>query len=345
MPAISDPPIAALSALVLVGCCGAAHGGPVNPASRRTRRPAIPTSFIPGQSAAGGDARGDRRRLHPGRDRARADGNWSRAGVPRAGTPSWDPRAGVTIDVPGDRDHGAVEGQVMMTLRPVGNVDDIGSYDRVRGAVTTVPFQLALQEDGEWRITEAPDGLVLDRTCSRPCSALLADVLRPDWQFLVPDVRWFPATNAATYVTDALVDRPPRDWLAASVVTAFPESVSLRPSVPGRGRRGRGRPSSIAAGGVESDDAPACRRSSKRASRAAGITSVDMLVRGNASLSAETVVTRRTTVTGPPLVQIEQGFGFLVGDDLSTIPGLSAAMVGRGCCGAVSPNGMLLPSV
>ena len=53
------------------------------------------------------------------------------------------------------------------------------------------------------------------------------------WQFLVPDVRWFPTTNAATRITGALVGGVPSAWLADSVRNSFPESVSLaRPSVP-----------------------------------------------------------------------------------------------------------------
>ena len=50
----------------------------------------------------------------------------------------------------------------------------------------------------------------------------------PDWEFLVPDVRWFPAReNSATRIATALVDGAPTSWLASSLRTAFPEDVAL----------------------------------------------------------------------------------------------------------------------
>ena len=32
----------------------------------------------------------------------------------------------------------------------------------------------------------------------------------PTWEYLVPDVRWFPTANAASRVADALVNEPPQ---------------------------------------------------------------------------------------------------------------------------------------
>ncbi|MGS8546814.1 GerMN domain-containing protein, partial [Salmonella enterica] len=55
----------------------------------------------------------------------------------------------------------------------------------------------------------------------------------PTWTFLVPDVRWFPTLNASTRIAAALIKGQPSPRLANSVVSAFPETVSLgSPSVP-----------------------------------------------------------------------------------------------------------------
>jgi hypothetical protein len=57
----------------------------------------------------------------------------------------------------------------------------------------------------------------------------------------------------------------------------------------------------------------------------AGVSGAQMLVASTA-LVAETVSTRSTRVTGPPLVLTEEGFGFLSGDELTPVEGLSESM-------------------
>ena len=217
------------------------------------------------------------------------------------------------------------EGQVVLTLAPVGNVDDIGSYAESEERSTTVPFQLALQEDGEWRITEAPDGLILDTsqfsTVFRRASLMYFD---PTAQFLVPDVRWFPAINAATYVSDALVDGPPAPWLAASVVTAFPESVSLRPSVPVEDGVAEVVLGSSAVE-LSADTLSRMQAQLTATLRTVGVSSVAMSA-GATPLDVEPASTRSTRVNTLPLVLTAEGFGFLSGEQLEPIEGLSQAL-------------------
>ncbi len=321
---------AALTAVVLAlaGCSGLPTAGPVNPglpADAEAGNPdfafqpdspqpgATPEEIVDGFIRAG---------TGPG-----ADGNWSVAREYLAPGSEWDPRSGVTVDRPGDREFTAPsEGQVLLTLAPVANVDDIGSYAESEERSTTVPFQLALQEDGEWRITEAPDGLILDTsqfsTVFRRASLMYFD---PTAQFLVPDVRWFPAINVATYVTDALVDGPPAPWLAASVVTAFPESVSLRPSVPvedGVAEVVLG----TAAVELSADTLSRMQAQLTATLRTVGVSSVAMSA-GAAPLDVEPASTRSTRVNTLPLVLTAEGFGFLSGEQLEPIEGLSQALL------------------
>jgi hypothetical protein len=76
----------------------------------------------------------------------------------------WNPRAGVTVYGPGDRAIDAVsDEEVLVTVTPEASVDANGSYTTVvdRGEITS-EYRL-VREDGEWRIAQAPDGIVLDR--------------------------------------------------------------------------------------------------------------------------------------------------------------------------------------
>ena len=68
-----------------------------------------------------------------------------------------------------------------LSLVAVATVDANGALRARRCRSATAPFELAKQDDGEWRITEAPDGIVLDRDVfPTRVPRLLADVLRPD---------------------------------------------------------------------------------------------------------------------------------------------------------------------
>ena len=239
---------------------------------------------------------------------------------------SWKPEASVTIDLPDDRQAlSPSAGAVDLSLTAVATVDANGAYQPDAG-VTQLSFRLAQQDDGEWRITEAPDGVVIDRdvfpNVFHRYSLMYFD---PTWQFLVPDVRWFPTTNATTRVADALVDGTPSGWLAESVLNAFPESVSLaRPSVPLESGVAQVTLSADALL-VESTTLDRMQTQLTASLATAGASGAQMSI-ASTPLDAESVSTRSTRVTGPPLVLTDDGFGFLAGGELTPVPGLSDAM-------------------
>ncbi len=239
---------------------------------------------------------------------------------------SWKPEASVTIDLPDERQPvSPSEGAVDVSLVAVATVDHNGAYQPDAG-VTQLSFRLAQQDNGEWRITEAPDGVVIDRdvfaNVFHRYSLMYFD---PTWQFLVPDVRWFPTTNAATRVADALIDGTPSAWLAESVLSAFPESVSLaRPSVPLESGIAQVTLSADALL-VESTTLDRMQTQLTASLATAGASGAEMSV-ASTPLEAEPVSTRSTRVTGPPLVLTDDGFGFLAGDELTPVPGLSQTM-------------------
>ena len=316
-------------ALALAGCAGLPTSGDVRPGLEAGAeagdpdfafRPDSPQPGASPQEIVDGFIRAG---TGPGKD-----GQWSVAREYLAPGTKWDPTARVTIDEPGDRVYtSSAEGQISLTLSHVADVDEIGSYEPSVGEPTKLDFRLAVQADGEWRITEAPEGLVLDlsqfSSVFQRYSLMYFD---PTWHYLVPDVRWFPRTNAATYVTDALIDKPPAAWLAASVVTAFPESVSVRPSVPVTGD-GVAQVELDAAAADLSPDILSRMQAQLEASLAnAGVSSVAMTA-GTTPLDVEAAVTRTTRVSSLAAVQTQEGFGFLNGDEIDPIAGLTNAMM------------------
>lgn len=318
-----------VAALVLSACAGLPVSGPVNPGLAAGEDAGSPEFlFRPDEPQPGATPE----QIVDGFIRAGSGpgpaANWEVARMFLAPSirESWDPDASVTVDLPDDRKLvSPTEGAVEVSVVSVATIDENGAYQPDEG-VTPLSFRLAQQDDGEWRITEAPDGVVIDRD-------VFANVFHryalmyfdPTWQFLVPDMRWFPTTNAATRIADALVDGTPSGWLGESVLNAFPESVSLaRPSVPLESGIAQVTLSAEALL-VESTTLDRMQTQLAASLATAGASGTQMSV-ASTPLDAEAVSTRSTRVTGPPLVLTEDGFGFLAGDELTPVPGLSEAM-------------------
>lgn len=241
---------------------------------------------------------------------------------------TWNPRAAVAIYAPGDREFEQVaDDEVVMTVTPEAAVDATGAYAVVvdRGEIRT-EYRLAQQADGEWRITEAPDGIVLDR--GRFLSVFHSYALMyfdPTWTYLVPEQRWFPSDNAATLITRALVDGQPGPWLADSVVTAFTEGTGLgSASVPVRSEVAEVtlRP---AARDLDSVTLNRMQTQLEKSLATANVGGVEMVADGQV-LTASAVAVRPTRVDTRALVAVDGYFGFLSGEELESIPGLSEAV-------------------
>lgn len=312
--------------IALSACAGLPTSGPVNPGLETDADAAPPDlSFLPDSPQPGATPE----EIVAGFIRAGSGpgitGDWERAREFLAPEirQSWKPTAGVTIDLFGDRVYSSTaEGSVSLSLTGIATVDANGSYELSDAGPTSLPFTLAQQEDGEWRITETLDGIVLDRDVfPRVFHDYAVTYFDRTWEYLVPDVRWFPTANAPARIADALVNKPPSDWLADSVRTAFPESVTISPSVPmeaGVAEVGLSE-SALAAPATTLDRM----LTQLEASLGTAGASEVVLTVGGAPIAAEPVQVRSTRVTGPSLVLIDEGFGFLVGDELQPVPGLS----------------------
>ncbi|KQM60532.1 LpqB family beta-propeller domain-containing protein [Agreia sp. Leaf210] len=145
----------------------------------------------------------------------------------------WKPDAGVTIDQSGRSTQKISETSVDLKLSPIATVDANGEYSTVPSAAPVSRSYTFVQEDGQWRINTAPDGIVMLSTeFAEVYSSYPLYFFDPSYQRLVPDVRWFPrvASNTGTRIARALINGPSA-WLGGAVVSAFPEGTGVT-SVP-----------------------------------------------------------------------------------------------------------------
>ncbi|WP_210480662.1 LpqB family beta-propeller domain-containing protein [Naasia sp. SYSU D00948] len=141
----------------------------------------------------------------------------------------WDPGAGVLIHSRAVTTLQDSDTALRLLVPATGSVDATGRYDEFANPVPLeLPFGF-VQEGGEWRISQAPDGTVLataifDRLFAQR-SLYFYD---PTFTYLVPDLRWFPTTaDAMTRIVEALLAGPSEPLAPPVLATAFPEGVRL----------------------------------------------------------------------------------------------------------------------
>lgn len=320
--------IGALAALVLVlsGCAGLPSTGSVNPGLALGEAPDVPDfSFLPNRPQPGATPE----QIVEGFVAAATSpaGNWEIARLFLAPDISgtWSPETGVTIDRPGSRNLVVVDADtVEMAVAQTGEVDATGAYRAADGGTATLGYELAQQDDGEWRISAVPDGIVLNEQDFRVVfSAYGVMFFDPGWQFLVPDVRWYPTRqNVATRITQAVIDGAPSAWLTGAVFSAVPDGVVLgRDAVP------------VVQGIAQVELGPAALdadpvalgrllRQLQASLQGTGVAGVELLVDGS-ELTVEPAQTLSTAIDARPLVQAADSFGFLGQGELTTLPGLS----------------------
>lgn len=250
---------------------------------------------------------------------------------------SWRPAAGVSVDVgadtrtitssvPGEEVEKADTAEVQVLLDLVASVDESGAYAEALGP-SPVPFTLQRMDDGEWRITKAPDGVVIDEPrFTKVFAGYPLQFFDLGWSRLVSDMRWFPRRQSpATTVTQAIVGGAPSEWLDPAVHNAFPADVQLaQDAVPIVGQVAEVALTRPAAG-LDDTTLSRMRTQLQATLRAAGVavSQVRFTVDGR-SLDAGVVDIVEASPDVGTLVLQNGAFGRIVGDEISPIDGISA---------------------
>lgn len=208
-------------------------------------------------------------------------------------------------------------------------VDKLGTYVSAEQSTQRLEFGFVQNADGEWRISEAPDGIVLS---SDGFGAIFDDYALyyydPTYQFLVPDVRWFPrTTRLATRLVLALLSGQ-SSWLAQGITNSeFPTGTTLDSAVTIESGVAT---VDLSEEVLEASPEQRARMAEQLKNTIRDVSSVVMTVRG---VPIDVPDSRAVPVINPSaqgqlLARTEDGFGFLTGGrELGTLSGQSAEVV------------------
>ncbi len=253
---------------------------------------------------------------------------------------SWRANTGVSIDVsaadrvftadPDDIAEGeeAADGDtvdVLVQFDQVASVDSTGAYAQASAASNSA-FVVTLTE-GQWRISDAPDGVVIDVSrFPRVYDDYALQYYDQSWERLVPDVRWFPRRpTIATTITQALIGGAPSPWLDPAVQSAFPPDVQLaRDAVPVDADQVADVALNRAAASLDAPTLARMRTQLQATLSAAGlqISQVRFTVDGR-SVDAGVVKLAEDPADAGTLVLAPGAFGSVVGGEIVPIPGVS----------------------
>jgi hypothetical protein len=148
---------------------------------------------------------------------------------------TWSDEDGITVLSPDYATVTTETGAVEVTANPVGTVNERGVFTVANADTLTRQFRLE-QVDGEWRITDPPDGLIiLEPDFQRLYEEVAAYFVDPTGQRVVPDPRYLITGEA---LPTALVQRlleGPSGPLAAGVRNPL-SGVQLRSAITVNGQ-------------------------------------------------------------------------------------------------------------
>jgi hypothetical protein len=217
--------VAAVAALLLLaGCSEIPTAGPVRDgATQVPDEPAI--VFLPNPPAAGAKPVD----IVSGFLQAGAGSDFSVAKqyLTKEFATQWHPSAGVLVHDKPLKVVAQGTDAVHVDVPTVANVKPNGTYTP---SISSQPLDFRLRQvGGQWRIAQAPDGIVLAETVfERTYKPRSVDFFDPSYRRLVPDVRWFAVrSNPARSVARALLAGPAGPLTGGIVVSAFPAGTKL----------------------------------------------------------------------------------------------------------------------
>jgi hypothetical protein len=220
--------LAAATLVVLTACTAIPTSGPVQTGGKVQDETSTGVDFRPDAPVDGSDQETILRKFIDAATGPQDNYAIAREFLSEGFAQKWNPRQGVTIRQGTPDVTRATDRKLAYTLTASATVDAAGEYTQsVRPTSSTLTFQFT-KEHGEWRISYAPDGIILSPVSFE--SVFQSHALYfydPTYKFLVPDERWFLArSSTSTRIASALLAGP-SDWLKGAVVSSFPEGTQL----------------------------------------------------------------------------------------------------------------------
>lgn len=319
-------------ASVLAACGGIPTSGSVQAGDPFTDEPTGDFVFNPLSPAPGADQRGILEGFVAAFTGPQGDYSVARQFLSSEFKKEWDPRKSVAIRTGSPSISQLGETTMEYAFTTKAQLDEFGVYTAGAPASQSLQFQF-VKENGQWRISQAPPGIVLaESTFLTIFSKHALYFYDLSLQHLVPDERWFPGGTTATRIVTALLAGPP-EWLKGAVVSQIPDGTQLTPGTT------VSIDSTVAQVDLTTEAAGADERQrqlmqlqiSESLGSVAGIASVELSVAGSIlsiqPIGAGGPVAQRP-VDSRPLVLAGDAFGYLSGGEVSPLDQLSAKIVG-----------------
>lgn len=330
--------LALAALLALTACGGIPTGGPVTAGDLVGDDVELDIGFAPQGPRAGATQEEILQDFVNAATNPQGDYSVARQFLAENLTSEWDPDATTYIRTGVGAPQRTSETTYDYSITSAAYVDRDGRYYEGDPLSATLPF-VFVKEGDEWRISSAPPGIVLsaDRF-PRVFGEYALYYFDPTYEFLVPEIRWFPNRSSTSIRAVSALLAGQANWLSNGVlVSAFPAGTALGDGLV-----------SIASGVATVDLTDEARNSTEverdrmrqqLSSSLATVSSVVLTVGGiqlpapDAGSNAAVV---NPTVEAAPLVVRDNELGFVSNDDLTPVAQIS------GKVGSLGPQAVAL---
>lgn len=237
-PRLTGPAVSALLAFVLLvtGCSAIPTSGPVGVISASEGEPDVVAPVFDPQGPSSG-ATPERVLQDFIRAGTGAGGGYSvaRQFLTAELAETWQPEERIVLFRGDPRvEKRETDGVYQIQLETTGTVDARGVRTNSAGPSTETLGVRMVEADGEWRIDEIPDGIMIAQSSARDLlTSHSLSFYSSNYRYWVPDARWFVRRTGVTARIVQAMLAGPAPYLQGAVTSAFPEGVTLaRDSIP-----------------------------------------------------------------------------------------------------------------
>jgi hypothetical protein len=223
--------VAALGAMamVLTACTEVPRFGPVNSVDFEQFDDTVDVDFLPPGPSVGASQEEILLGFIAAGTAAQSNYRVARSYLAEEIGSEWNPNQVALIRAGEGQVEQVGDNTLQFSVPVLASVDESGRYDQAQA----IGFQDLVfgfvQEDGEWRISDAPPGIVLTEAAFREAFASFRlYYFSADYREVVPDSRWFATRgDVMSKIVRGLIDAP-TFWLdQGATVTAFPPGLRL----------------------------------------------------------------------------------------------------------------------